>query len=543
MNKVAQYLQEHLVGEVMTSDDAREYFSTDGGIFKVVPQIIVYPRVENDIRKACRFTWQLAERGQSIPLTARGSGTDQGGAAIGHGIMLIFPAHMNKILELNASKGTVTIQPGVNYGKVQQTLQTHGLFLPPFPASMEYSTIGGAIANNAAGEKTIKYGVTRDYVRELTVVLANGEVITTKRLSKRELSHKMGLSNFEGEIYRAVDGLIEDNKDLIEKSRISVTKNAAGYDLWDIKDKDGSFDLTPLFVGSQGTLGIVTQAKLETESYNPKNTLLVGFFDDLSKAEMAIDKIRKLQPSAMEVVDDHLLDFIDKHNPNQLKDLVEKPYAKIVLLVEFDDNSHRSQTKRARKTVKIFKEMATSFKVAHDEEEAANLWKIRHSAAAIIWQSTSNKKALPIIEDGVVPPAKFAEFLEKVYALFNSFGLEIAVWGHAGDANLHMQPFLDLSQVGDRQMVFRLMDAYYKMIIDLGGSTSGEHNDGRLRAPYLKILYGNECYELFEKVKQIFDPYGTLNPGVKTGVSIQDLQSIMRHDYSMNHLYDHMPRT
>src|SRR3954470_17308688 len=201
MSKVAHYLQEHLVGEVMTSADARRYFATDSSIFAIPPSIVVYPRNENDIRKTARFSWQLAERGRVIPITARGSGTDQTGAALGSGIMLVFPAHMNRILELDTKANTVTVEPGIIYGKLQQTLHTHGRFLPPFPPAVEYSTVGGAIANNASGEKSVKYGDTRAYVRGLRVVLANGEVIETGKLSKREFSKKLALATFEGEIY------------------------------------------------------------------------------------------------------------------------------------------------------------------------------------------------------------------------------------------------------------------------------------------------------------------------------------------------------
>jgi len=283
MSKVAHYLQEHLVGEVVTSVDARRYFATDGSVFAVPPAMIVYPRNENDVRKTMRFAWQLAERGRSIPVTARGAGTDQGGGAIGSGIMLVFPAHMNRIVEFDSKSGTVIVEPGINYGKMQQTLETHSRFLPPFPASFEYSTIGGAIGNNASGEKSIKYGDTGNYVRALRVVLANGEVIETKRLSKRELSKKLGLSTFEGEIYRALDSLLEENHELLAATQLPVTKNVAGYNIADIKRPDGSFDLTPLFVGSQGTLGIVTEATLRTEPYNPETTLIVSHFDDVER--------------------------------------------------------------------------------------------------------------------------------------------------------------------------------------------------------------------------------------------------------------------
>jgi len=545
MSKVAHYLQEHLIGEVMTSADARRYFSTDTSILTLTPAIIVYPHNENDVRKTARFTWQLAERGRVIPMTARGSGTDQAGAAIGSGVVIVFPAHMNKILELDPKTGSIAVQPGLNYGKLQQTLQTHGRFLPPFPASVEYCTIGGALGNNAAGEKTVKYGSTRDFVRSLRVVLANGEVIETRRLNKRDLSKKMGLNSMEGEIYRSIDKLIEENKETIEKTKLDVTKNSAGYNLLDVKHKDGSIDLTPLLIGSQGTLGIITEAVIDTEPYNPSNTLIVASFDDVDRAAKAILDLRKLPeiPSAMEMVDGHLLDFIDQHNPNQLKGTLEKPFHKIMLLVEFDNFNARLQKRMAKKTKKIVEDYGGSCQIETDPEQQDHLWRIRHSAASVTAYSENNARALPIIEDGIVPINKFVEYLNGAYALFDKYSLQIAVWGHAGNANLHMQPFLDLSQLGDRQKLFRLMEEYHNLVIGLGGSTTAEHGDGRLRGPYLRQLYGEDAYEVFKGVKKIFDPYNTMNSGVKINVTLDEIKPMVRKEYSIEHLYDHMPRT
>lgn len=545
MNKVAHYLQEHLIGEVMTGDDALKYFSTDGSVFEVTPSIVVYPRNENDVRKATRFTWQLAERGRLVPITARGSGTDQAGAALGQGIMLVFPAHMNRVLELDGKSGAAVVEPGLNYGKLQQALHTHGRFLPPFPSSIEYSTIGGAVANNAAGEKTIKYGSTRNFAEGLRVVLSNGEVIETKRLSKRELSKKMGLSTFEGEVYRSLDTLIEENHDIIDNMRLGVSKNSAGYDLADIKDKDGSFDLTPLVVGSQGTLGIVTEVTLTTEEHNPGSTLLAAYCNDLDQAQAIVLELRKLKemPSAVELVDSNLLNYIHDTNPNQLKGIIKPPFPQVVLLVEFDDVSERIQNKLSKKAIKILEKAGVEYTVETDEHKKEELWKIRHSAAAVIAHSQGNTKALPIVEDGIVPVERFKEYLEGVYEIFDKYNLKIAVWGHAGNANLHMQPFLDLSALGDRQKVFKIIDDYYNLVIGLGGSTSGEHSDGRLRAPYLAKLYGEEAYQLFKKAKAIFDPHGILNPGVKLDVTLEDIKPLLRHEYSMEHLYDHMPRS
>lgn len=545
MSKVAHYLQEHLSGRVTAAQPIRKYFSTDGGVFEVTPSLVIYPKNESDVRKTARFTWQLAERGRVIPITSRGMGTDQAGAAVGSGIMMVFPAHMNRILEFEGGSGKVTVEPGLLYGKLQQTLHTHGKFLPPYPSSMEFSSIGGAIANNAAGEKTLKYGCTRDFVKSLRVVLANGEVIETRRLSKRELNKKMGLTSFEGEIYRTVDAIIEDNKKIIEESKLNVSKNSAGYDIADVKHKNGSFDLTPLIVGSQGTLGIVTEAEIQSVPHNPKTSLIAAFFDDLAVAEQAIAKIRDLSsiPSAMEMVDDSLLNFLDKHNPNELKGLVEKPFSKLIVLIEFDDANSRVQKRMAKKAIKILNKMDVKYQLETEEAEKEKLWSIRHSAAAVISHSEGKSKALPIVEDGIVPEDKFQQYIAGVNKMFEKHGLDVAFWGHAGNANIHMQPFLDLSQVGDRQKAFKIIDEYYNLVISLGGSTSGEHSDGRLRAPYLKKLYGEPLYTVFQKVKQAFDPYDLLNPGVKMDVSIDDIKPLLRHEYSMDHLGHHLPRS
>lgn len=545
MSKVAHYLQEHVLGEVVSSLDARRHFATDGSIFKVMPNVIVYPRSESDVRKVARFGWQLAERGRVLPITARGAGTDQTGAAIGDGVMLVFPAHMNRILELDSKSGAIIVEPGLNYGKLQQTLQTHGRFLPPYPASLEYSTIGGALANNAAGEKSVKYGDTRAFVRNLRVVLANGEVIETGRLSKRELNKKLGLSTFEGEVYRALDTLLEENEALLAKVKVAVTKNTAGYDIFDIRHKDGSFDLTPLFVGSQGTLGIITAASLDTEVHVPETTLLVGFFDDFAHAAEAVQSLRKLpdMPSAIEMVDEQLLQLVAQLNPNQLKDVVEAPFPQVILLVELDSASERTQKRLVKKTKQILERQASKYEVAADPVEQEKYWKIRHASATILAHAEGSLKALPIIDDGIVPLDQLEAFAKGIYQLFQKYHLRAALWGHAGDANLHVQPFLDLAQIGDRQKAFRLMDEYYNLVASLRGSTSGQSGDGRLRGPYLERVYGSEIYALFQKVKQIFDPYNMLNPGVKINVSLEDIKPLLRQTYDTEHLYAHLPRS
>jgi len=544
MSKVAHYLQEHLTGEVMTGTDARRYFATDGSILAVAPALVAYPRSENDVRKTARFTWQLAERGRVIPITARGSGTDQTGASLGSGIMLVFPAHMNRVLELDTKSNTVTVEPGINFGKLQQTLHTHGRFLPPYPSSLEYSTVGGSIANNDSGEKSTKYGDMRVYVQSLRVVLANGEVIETGRLSKRELNRKLGLSSFEGEIYRTIDTLIEENKDLITKLERNVAKNNAGYALADVRRKDGSFDLTPLFVGSQGTLGIITEAVLETELHNPQTTLLMAHFDNLDHFQSAVLDLRKLPepPSALEFVNGDLLRNIQEQNPNQLREVLEPPFPDITLLIELDvmDKHAKRQLKR---TEKILGKYASSFQRAADIEQQQLFWKVRQSSSTIIGVNDGQARAVPVIGDGCVPLENLRAYLDGMRTILENQDLPVNLWGHAGEGIVHTQPKLDLSQVGDRQKAFRIIEDSNKLIVSLGGSISGESGDGRLRTPYLEAFYGSEAYALLQQVKQAFDPYGTLNPGVKFGSSIEDIKAMVRADFALDHVYDHLPRS
>lgn len=540
MSKVAHYLQEHLTGEVIASAGVRKHFSTDGSIFKILPSLVVYPKNENDVRKTARFCWQLAERGRTMPITARSAGTNQSGGAIGSGIIMNFAAHMNRILEYDGKSGVVVAEPGLNYGRLEQTLHTHGRFLPPYPSSVEFSSIGGAVAENSGGEKSLKYGQTLKYVKNLRVVLANGEAIEVKKLNKRELSRKLGLSTLEGQIYRELDKLIEENHETVAKSRLNVSKNTAGYNLADIKQK-GSFDLTPLLVGAQGTLGVITEVTLGTEPYNPATTLLVALVDDSKVAQECISEVLKFSepPSSIELIDKSVLELADKHNPNLLAGVINKPFASLVLIMEFDDTNAKVQKRLAAKAKKVLERYELNPMVESDTTAKDHIKKI-HRAISAAMSHAEGKVPLPVIDDGIVPVEHLAEFLEASRQLLSSQRVTSVLWGQGGDANLHIQPFLDLSEIGDVQRVFKLLQDYCKLVADFGGSTSGENNDGRLRAPYLKDLYGEEVYGLFAQVKQIFDPYGIMNPGVKINVTLDDIKPLLRTEYSNPLLYQHL---
>ena len=537
MEPIVHELGRQVLGQVTANQATRDYFSTDGSVFTLTPSVVIYPKSEQDVVNTVRFFGdKLRNEKIRIGITARGKGTDQGGGSLGTGAILAFPGGMNHLIKYSAT--TVTIQPGMIYGSLQKILHSHGRFLPPYPASVEFATIGGAVANNSAGEKTVKYGSTRNYVKSLRVVLSDGSTIVTSRLNKKQLKAKKKLSTLEGYIYREIDTLIEDNKVIISSTTPKVTKNSAGYALANVKRKDGSFDLGQLIVGSQGTLGIVTEITLNHVAWNKHTHLLMGFFDSIEKATDAVLQITKLDPSALEVVDYNLLKFLREHKPEQIEGLVPEKLPQIGLLVEFDDPSRAIRTRKAHRVTKIFNELAYAMSQSTNPVEQDAMWEVRRGAAAVIWMVDGAKKALPIIEDGVVPVTKMPEFMEAVYKLFKKYKIEIAIWGHAGNANFHMQPFLNIGSATDRKKAFALMDEFYATVIRMGGSTCGEHNDGILRAPYLKSLYGEQMYELFTQVKSIFDPENLLNPDVKIGVTKRFAASHLRKEYSMKHLHD-----
>jgi NADH dehydrogenase FAD-containing subunit/FAD/FMN-containing dehydrogenase len=526
-------IKSYVRGEVSMSTEDLDYYSTDGSIFQIRPSAIVFPKDSVDVQALVRAVNDMRKTGIEMSIVARGNGTDQGGGPIGEGIIVDFTRHMDQILETGSSY--VVVQPGCNYQHLQNELNRLGRYLPPYPASIGVCTIGGAVANNSAGEKTIKYGATRDYIEAVQIVLADGTATWVYPMDEAALHDKKQLDTLEGSIYRQISDMIEDYASIIYTDHPNVTKESAGYALWKIRS-GGMFDLPQIIVGSQGTLGIITSIRLRTMPLPDPNkvSLLVSFYDDIRAVSTASSCIRKLMPSALEIVDSNLLSLVAKQQPTLLKDLLPKgALPKFVLLTEFDDQDDEVRHRNETDASDIVRDHATSWVIKYDTTERMSYWKLRRSAAAVMWTIPGAVKALPIIEDGTVPPERLNDFLTEAYNIFDKYKLTIAIWGHAGDANLHMQPFMDLSDSADRNKIFALADEYYAMIQKLGGTAAGEHNDSLMRAPYRHLMFSPLMEELFVKVKEIFDKDYIFNPNKKIGVSIEYLKSHMRNEYSI----------
>lgn len=533
MNKIAQYLNEHILGEVATDKATRQAFSTDASILSLMPDIVAYPRVTNDIRKIARFSWQLADKGHILPITPRGGGSDQTGAAIGKGLILNTTAHMNTIFELDSKQRLVRVQPGVGFKTLNDTLALWGLQVPSYPASAAYSSIGGAIANNASGMMSGKYGGTASWVKQLEVVLANGDILQTGRLSKRELNRKKGLQTFEGEIYRAIDNLITDNKELIEDKINANARDNVGYSgIIDVKQKDGSFDLAPLFVGSQGTLGIVSEVIMKAETYSHQQTVALAVFDSYDHARDAVDQIVPHGPSILEIIDGQLFDEARRRG-KKYAFLAEKKKVGAVVLFAFDDPSERAQKKKIKRLHKVFEKSGNTLIVAKDEPTQLELLAVRDVSFVALHPDDDEASAPPLFDGAYVPFERFEDFEKAATKLAEKYHVQMPLYGHALESIFHARPIFHLHKVGDRQKVLKLLSDYVNLVEAHGGHMIGQAAEGRLKAPFAHKGLDDDVKQLYKDIKSIFDPFGILNPGVKQPGELRPVVEALRSEYSL----------
>lgn len=539
LGKIAEYLRSHLDGEITDAVDVRENFSTDGGLIKIVPQTVVYPYNEQDVRKVARFVWQLAEKGKKVGLTTRGLGSDWSSAAVGDGIAMIFPAHMNKIVELDSRKGDMLIEPGATIGKVNQALITHGLYFPVEPLSSEFSTIGGAIATNAKGMRSAKYGSAGRNVTSLRVVLSNGEFLDASRISKREVRKRMGLSTFEGEIYRGLDAILNEYEEPI--CSYSGVAEHSPINIFDVRGKDGSVDLTPLFVGSQGTLGIITQAKVKITAFNPAfKEVVCGFYNADQFASVA-PEIAKLAPSIFTVVPKAAFQLFASLNPMYVGKQFGDQLPEFLVLLEWDEFSIRTHKKVLKKLRKLCSKLEVTMHIASTEKSKESLAKFFRIPSVLLQSEIEQARAVPGIEGSYIPPQNYVVATKEIDAMFGSIGTRYVSWYDYASGVVRYFPFLDLRQLSQRQKLVKIVDSYSAIIVAHGGlvSTSG---GGRVAAAYHKDIYGDVLFHIFEKIKLLFDPYTILNPGVKFAVDKKALSSKMSQNYSLGHRHSHLPK-
>lgn len=527
-------LKRIIKGEVSNAPEVLAEYSEDASLFRVRPQAVVYPRDSADLNALIN---------QGLALAPRGGGSDMTGGPLTESVVVDLTKHFNRIGEIKGNR--ITVEPGFFYRDFEKETLKHNLLLPSFPASRELCTLGGMVANNAAGEKTLTYGKTNRYVKSLKVVLRDGNEYQFRPLNQVELAEKFKLKNLEGEIYRQVYKLISDNYEEIQKARPKVSKNSAGYALWDVWDKK-TFDLTQLFTGSQGTLGIITEIEFELVRPKPRSKMLVIFLRNTRSLAEIINRVLQEKPETFESYDDHTLALALKFLPQfikllkgnalsigwkflpEFKMILTGGMPKLVLTAEFTGDDLAEIETRVRKARAALEPFGVKTRITKSAKEVEKYHLIRRESFNLLRHRLRGRQTAPFIDDIIVRPEKLPEFLPELEKILGGHGnLIYSMVGHIGDGNFHIIPLMDLADPKTREIIPRLMDEVYRLVLQFEGSLTAEHNDGLLRGPYLKEMYGEKVYRLFEEIKHIFDPANIFNPGKKVGGSLE---------YALDHL-------
>jgi len=539
-------------GEIDDAPATLDLYSHDASMFELRPKLVVRPKDAHDVERLVKLVAEQKKTYHGLSLTARSAGTCMSGGAINDSIIVDFLQHFKKIEKITATSAQA--QPGVFYRDLEHQTLKHGALMPSYPASRDMASIGGMVSNNAGGEKSLEYGKTENFVTELKFVFADGVERSVKPLNKTELTKKMKQKDFEGRVYRDLFKLVDANYDQIKAAKPHVSKNSTGYNLWDVWDRPaGVFDLTKLIVGAQGTLGLVTDIHFRLVPVRQHSGLLVLFMRGIDDLGEIIPKVLESKPTTFESFDDQTLLLSIRFMPSFLKLLGLKRFIhllvkllpdaaqllrglhKLVLMVEFNGSSEEEVRGKVRTLHAELKKHRARYEINGFEEtptegKSEKFWIMRRYSFQLLRSKVKDKHTAPFIDDFVVPPEHLTVFLPQLRAIIKKYRLFATIAGHMGDGNFHVIPLMKLEDPIDRKKILPAMKAVNRLVLKYGGSLSGEHNDGLVRGPWLKEMYGAETYKLFKQTKHIMDPQNIFNPHKKADAD---------WEYSFSHIRDH----
>lgn len=535
---IQKELEKIFKGELKTDEESREFYSHDASLFELKPDVVGFPKDTDDLKAVVGFVAKNKKDNPNLSITPRSRGTDMSGGAIGQSIVLDVSQHMNTMIEVDSNHARV--QPGMMYKDFEVETLKHGSLLPSYPASRDLASVGGMMSNNSGGEKSLEYGKTDNFVTELKVVLADGNEYIIKPIDKAELVRKMSQGDFEGDLYKRTFELLEAHYDEIQAAAPKVSKDSTGYHLWNVWNREtGIFDLTKLFVGAQGTLGLISEGTVNLVPKREHSGLLVLFLKDINKLGELIPKVLEHKPATFESFDDATLWLSIKFMPSFLKLLGPKKFIhllitlipdglqllrgvpRLILMVEFNGNTeeevrdkikglHRELGKqRAHYEINGFEETPT-------EGKSQKFWIMRRYSFQLLRSKVKDKHTAPFIDDLIVPPKHLPEFLPQIRQIIRKYKLFATIAGHMGDGNFHIIPLMKIEDPKERAKLEPAMKEVNNLVLKYEGSVSGEHNDGMVRGPWLKDMYGEDVLGYMKEVKAIFDPENIFNPHKKT---------------------------
>ncbi|AHG03957.1 FAD-dependent oxidoreductase [Halobacterium sp. DL1] len=522
--ELVEALDERVDGDVRFDTYTRQMYATDASAYEVTPIGVVFPTGTADVASVVSY---CAER--EIPVLPRGGGTSLAGQAVNEAVVLDFMRYMNDVVDVRPDECEATTQAGAVLAELNQLLEPHDLKFAPDPAAGNRSAVGGAIGNNSTGAHSLKYGKTDAYVEECEVVLADGTVTTFGEMEIETLREE---ADADAEallprIYAGVLDILDQHADEVDARFPDLKRNVSGYNLDRLVDesRDGTVNLARLLAGSEGTLAVVTEATVSLEPIPETKSVTLLTYESVVDAVTDVQHVLEHDPAAVELIDDTLIDLASE--TAEFSDVVDllPEETRAALLVEFyaeDDADGREKTAnlvadRVRDGSGDEDRFAFDALEAHDDEERATYWKLRKSGLPILLGRTSDAKHFSFIEDCAIPPEHLPEFVTRFHEILDDNDTFASFYAHAGPGVLHVRPLVNMKTEPGLAAMEDIADRVTDMVVEFGGSVSGEHGDGRARTQWNRKLYGDDLWGAFRDLKTAFDPDWLLNPGQVCG--------------------------
>lgn len=550
-------------GDIEDDIQALEKYSHDYSIFEVKPEIIVYPKDSEDIKNLIKYVNKKKEEGYVyFSITPRSAGTDMAGGPLNDSIIMDMTRYMHGVRGIKKGDfgkqsisngkefdiaGLAVVLPGTFYRDFEKETLKNGLIMPCFPASKSICSVGGMVANNGGGEKSLKYGQNKDFVKFLKVILDDGEEYLIEPLSRGQLEARILVGDRLAQIYQKVWALIKRNLEELEEVKPKTTKNSSGYLLSDIWDgKSGIFDPTRIFVGAQGTTGIITEITYKLVNAETASTLLVIMLKDLNKIPALTKSLLENDVESLEIYDDNTIKFAVKFFPSFLKEkglIGSIKYAwqflpeffmvlfggmpKLIVLAEFVSNNLDETLREARVAQGRIAGFHLKSRITKTPEERDKYFAIRRDSFKLLSDHSKGLRTAPFIDDIIVPIESLPEYLPELTKILDSKKVLYTIAGHLGDGNLHVIPLMDFNNPETNKLIVEISNEVYPIVKKYGGSMTAEHNDGLIRTPYLELMFGKNVALAFREFKEIVDPRNLFNPKKKVGATFKDLTNFI----------------
>jgi len=509
-------------GEVRFDRVSRALYSTDASVYQIEPLGVVVPRSAEGVIQAVN----IAAR-HEVAITPRGGGTSQAGQAIGAGIVLDTSKHLNRILEINADEKWARVQPGVVLDDLNAALRPFNLRFAPDVSSASRATVGGMMANNSSGARSVLYGKTIDHVREQQVVLSDGRLAHLRPLTAAQLDQARQGDSIEARAYRAIPELGRRHAAEIDRRFPKVLRRVGGYNLDEFVNPDRAVDLTRMLVGSEGTLGFIVEAKVGLVPLPASKAVLTVEFDELLDALGATPLILKHGPSAVEVMDDFILRHAKGHAvlDAQRRSMIDRD-GSALLCVEFYGDQAGELVARMDAVERDLKGARIGCRCRQIVDPAAQqrIWSFREAALGLSTAMKSDGKAISFVEDTAVAPEKLRDYIDRFIRIVERHDTVAGVYAHASVGCLHVRPVVNLKTAQGVATFEAIANEVADLVLEFGGALSGEHGDGLVRGAFNERMFGTELYRAFREVKRTFDPNGLFNPG-----RITDTPAITSH--------------